>query len=50
MALALIAPYAAVFVLFVIYPMAYGLWMGRDPALYDQLFSDPRYASSSSTR
>ena len=38
-----VAPYAILFAAFVIYPMAYGLWMGSDPALYAALFSDPRY-------
>jgi len=31
------------FVAFVIYPIGYGLWMGSNPALYAELFSDPRY-------
>jgi multiple sugar transport system permease protein len=30
-------------VAFVIYPIAYALWMGSDPALYAELLSDPRY-------
>ena len=38
-----IVPYAALFVAFVIYPIGYGLWMGSNPALYAELFSDPRY-------
>ena len=42
-AVAFVVPYAAVFVLFVIYPMGYGLWMGSSPSLYAELFSDPRY-------
>jgi multiple sugar transport system permease protein len=42
-AVAFLLPYAAVFAGFVIYPMAYGLWMGSDPALYTALFADPRY-------
>lgn len=42
-ATAFIVPYAAVFLAFVVYPMAVGLWMGRDPALYEQLLTDPRY-------
>src|SRR5262249_53018263 len=33
----------AVFVAFVLYPMAYGLWMGANPALYATLFDDPRF-------
>ncbi len=40
---AFIVPYALLFAAFVVYPMAYGLWMGSDPALYAALLSDPRY-------
>ncbi len=42
-AIAFVVPYAAVFAAFVAYPVVFGLWMGRDPALYTLLFSDPRY-------
>jgi multiple sugar transport system permease protein len=42
-AVAFVIPYVAVFAAFVVYPIAYGLWMGRDPGLYRLLFSDPRY-------
>jgi multiple sugar transport system permease protein len=42
-AAAFLVPYAATFLLFVVYPVAYGLWMGGSPALYTQLFSDPIY-------
>lgn len=42
-AIAFVVPYAAVFLGFVVYPIAYGLWLGRDPALYEQLFTDPRF-------
>jgi multiple sugar transport system permease protein len=42
-ALAFALPYTAIFVAFVIYPIAYGLWMGADPKLYAQLFADPRF-------
>jgi multiple sugar transport system permease protein len=45
-AIAFVVPYAAVFVAFVIYPVAFGLWMGRDPALYGLLFDDPRYLTT----
>jgi len=45
-AVAFVVPYAAVFVAFVAYPVVYGLWMGHDPALYDELFSDPIYLRS----
>ena len=39
-----VIPYTALFVAFVIYPIAYALWMGSNPALYAELLSDPRYA------
>jgi multiple sugar transport system permease protein len=42
-AIAFVVPYAAVFVAFVAYPVAYGLWMGHEPNLYAELFSDPIY-------
>lgn len=42
-AIAFIVPYAVLFAAFVIYPMAYGLWMGSDPALYAALLADQRY-------
>lgn len=45
-AIAFVVPYLTIFVAFVVYPTAYGLWMGRDPALYDLLFSDPRYLTT----
>src|SRR5262252_1601609 len=38
-----IVPYATLFVAFVIYPIAYAIWMGSNPALYAELLSDPRY-------
>jgi multiple sugar transport system permease protein len=40
---AFVLPYLAVFVLFVIYPVAYGLWLGADPKSYTALFADPIY-------
>jgi len=42
-ALAFLVPYIITFFLFVIYPIAYGLWMGSSPALYRQLVADPIY-------
>src|SRR3974390_2277393 len=42
-AVAFVVPYAAVFIAFVAYPVAYGLWMGHSPSLYAELFSDPIY-------
>ena len=49
-AIAFIVPYAAVFVAFVAYPVAYGLWMGHSPSLYREIFSDPIYLRPWSTR
>jgi multiple sugar transport system permease protein len=45
-ALAFLVPYFGVFLAFVIYPAAYGLWMGSEPSLYAQLLSDPIYQST----
>jgi multiple sugar transport system permease protein len=42
-AIAFLIPYAAVFLLFAAYPIAYGLWMGRSPLLYAELATDPHY-------
>ena len=44
--LVLIAPYALVFVVFVLYPVLYGLWLARHPASYEHLFADPIFAST----
>jgi multiple sugar transport system permease protein len=45
-AAAFLVPYIGVFFAFVVYPVIYGLWMGSDPALYTELFSDPIYQST----
>jgi multiple sugar transport system permease protein len=45
-AIAFAVPYAAVFFAFVVYPICYGLWLGGQPALYTQLFEDPRYLTA----
>jgi multiple sugar transport system permease protein len=37
----LVLPYLLVFVIFVLYPVCYGLWLARDPASYSQLADDP---------
>jgi multiple sugar transport system permease protein len=37
----LIAPYLLVFLVFVLYPVTYGLWLARNPASYQKLFEDP---------
>jgi multiple sugar transport system permease protein len=42
-AIAFVIPYAALFLAFVAYPVLYGLWLGRDPALYFELMSEPIY-------
>jgi len=42
-AVAFVVPYIAVFFAFVVYPVLYGAWMGSEPRLYGQLFSDPIY-------
>jgi multiple sugar transport system permease protein len=42
-AIAFLVPYAAVFLLFVLYPVGYGIWLGHRPSTYAQLFSDPIY-------
>ena len=38
---ALVLPYVLVFVIFVLYPVGYGLWLARHPASYVKLFDDP---------
>jgi multiple sugar transport system permease protein len=43
-AIAFVIPYAAVFAGFVVYPIAYGLWMASDPSLYGDLIANPLYA------
>jgi multiple sugar transport system permease protein len=45
-AIAFALPYAAMFLAFVVYPIGYGVWLGSDPALYSELFSDPRYLTT----
>ena len=42
-AVAFLIPYAALFLAFVAYPVAYGLWLGHKPALYAELVSEPIY-------
>lgn len=38
---ALVVPYLVVFVVFVLYPVGYGLWLARNPQSYVKLFDDP---------
>jgi multiple sugar transport system permease protein len=45
-AIAFVMPYAAVFFAFVVYPIAYGLWMASKPSLYGELAANPLYAQT----
>src|ERR1700694_430126 len=42
--IALLAPYALVFLAFVVYPVGYGLWLARHPSSYVALYNDPIFA------
>jgi multiple sugar transport system permease protein len=44
--LILLAPYAVVFLVFVLYPIGYGLWLARHPFSYEHLLADPVFARS----
>jgi multiple sugar transport system permease protein len=44
--LLMIAPYVLVFLLFVLYPVAYGFWLARDPASYVRLWEDPVFGNA----
>jgi multiple sugar transport system permease protein len=49
-AIAFMVPYAAVLVVFALYPLVYGLWMASDPALYTALLtSDESWESVTTT-
>jgi multiple sugar transport system permease protein len=37
----LVVPYIVIFVVFVLYPVGYGLWLARHPESYVKLFEDP---------
>ena len=37
----MVVPYLLVFLIFVLYPVGYGLWLARHPASYVKLFEDP---------
>jgi multiple sugar transport system permease protein len=39
--LLLVVPYLLIFLVFVIYPVGYGLWLARHPDSYERLFADP---------
>jgi multiple sugar transport system permease protein len=36
-----VVPYLLVFLIFVLFPVGYGLWLARSPASYAKLFDDP---------
>src|ERR1700732_1973213 len=42
--IALLGPYALVFLAFVVYPVCYGLWLARHPSSYVALYHDPIFA------
>jgi multiple sugar transport system permease protein len=42
----MIAPYVLIFLLFVLYPVSYGLWTARHPQSYVHLWEDPIFARS----
>jgi len=44
--LVMIAPYVLVFLVFVLYPVVYGLWLARHPVSYVKLWNDPVFARS----
>lgn len=37
----MVTPYLLVFLIFVLYPVGYGLWLARLPSSYEQLLADP---------
>jgi multiple sugar transport system permease protein len=41
-----VLPYLLVFVVLVLFPVSYGLWLARDPASYAKLFADPIFFRS----
>jgi multiple sugar transport system permease protein len=41
-----LAPYVAIFFVFVLYPVLYGLWLARHPESYVALWNDPIFAGS----
>ncbi|MEP7298502.1 MAG: sugar ABC transporter permease [Burkholderiales bacterium] len=42
----LVLPYILVFLVFVLYPVCYGMWLARHPASYEKLFEDPIFFRS----
>lgn len=45
-AIAFLIPYVAVFLAFVVYPVGFGLWLGRKPEFYAELFGNPHYLTT----
>jgi multiple sugar transport system permease protein len=44
--LLMLAPYIVVFLVFVLYPLGYGLWLARHPSSYTHLAEDPIFLRS----
>jgi multiple sugar transport system permease protein len=44
--LMLAAPYVLIFLIFVVYPVCYGLWLARNPASYIKLWQDPVFSKA----
>jgi multiple sugar transport system permease protein len=42
----MVVPYILVFLIFVLYPVCYGLWLARHPQSYVELFNDPIFFRS----
>lgn len=42
----MVVPYLLVFVIFVLYPVCYGLWLARHPQSYEHLVADPIFFRS----
>ena len=42
----MVVPYILVFLIFVLYPVCYGLWLARHPQSYVDLFNDPIFFRS----
>jgi multiple sugar transport system permease protein len=43
---AMVIPYIVIFFVFVVWPVAYGVWLGSDPQSYVRLLNDPIYLRS----
>ena len=41
--IAMLVPCAALFLMFTLYPVLYGLWLGLNPASYTALWNNPIY-------